>query len=89
MTEVRPVTTLLADHFKLSSSPCPNSQEEKDEMSRASYASAVGSLMYDMVCTRLDLAYAVSTVSWFMSNSGKQHWEEVKWVLRHCDGVQD
>jgi len=31
-------------------------------MSRAPYASAVGSLMYDVVCTRPDLAYAVSTI---------------------------
>ena len=39
--------------------------------------------MYAMVCTRPDLAYAVSTVCRFMSNSGKQHWEAVKWVLRY------
>jgi len=47
-------------------------------MSRVPYASAVGSLMYAMVCTRTDLAYAVSTVSRFMSNPGKQHYEVVK-----------
>jgi len=52
-------------------------------MSRVPYASAVGSLMHAMVCIRPDLAYAVSTVSWFMSNPGKQHWEAVKWVLRY------
>jgi len=44
-------------------------------MSRVLYASAVGSLLYAMVCTRPDLVYAVSTVSQFMfekSNIGKQ-----------------
>ena len=40
----------------------------------------MGSLIYDMICIRPDLAYAVSTVSRFMSNPGKQHWETVKWV---------
>jgi len=40
-------------------------------MSRVPYASAVGSLMYVMVCTRSDLAYAITTVSRFMSNPGK------------------
>jgi len=49
-------------------------------MSRVPYASAVGLLMYAIVCTRPDLDYAVSTVSQFMS-SGKQHWKVVKWVL--------
>jgi len=81
MAEAKSVTTPLAGHFKLSSKQYPQSPEEK--MSQVPYASVVGSLMYVMVCTRLDLAYAVSTVSRFMSNSGKQHWEAVKWVLRY------
>jgi len=42
-------------------------------MSRVPYVSAVGSLMYVMVCTRSDLGYAVSIVSQFMSNLKKQH----------------
>jgi len=45
MTEVIPVTSLLADHFKLSSKQCPQSVEEEEEMFRVPYASAVGSLM--------------------------------------------
>ena len=36
-----------------------------------------------MVCTRPDLAYAVSVVSRFMHNPGKEHWEAVKWILRY------
>jgi len=63
MAEVRLVTTLLAGHFRLSSTQYPNSQEEENEMSRVSYASTVGLLMYTIVCTRAYLAYAVSTVS--------------------------
>jgi len=86
MAEVRPVTTPLAAHFKLSSKQCPQSPDEEEEMSQVPYASVVGSLMYVMVCTRPDLAYAVSTVSQFMSNSGKQYWEAVKWVRRYLRG---
>jgi len=73
IAEIRLITTLLAGHFRLSSSQCPNLQEEEDEMSQLSYASAVLSLIYAMVCTRLGLAYAVSIVSRFMSNPDKQH----------------
>ena len=58
-------------------------------MSRAVYASAVGSLMYAIICTRPDLAYAVSIVSRFMSNAGKQHWKEVSECYDICKGVQD
>ena len=78
MTEGRLVTTYLVGHFKLSFKQCPQSAKEK--MSRAS---AVRLLMHVMVYIRPDLAYAVSTVSRFMSNPDKQHWEIVKWVLRY------
>ena len=44
MTEVRPVTTLLASHFKLSSMQCLQSPEE-EKMHRVPYASAVESFM--------------------------------------------
>jgi len=70
MTEARPVTTPLAGHFKLSSKQCPQSLKEEEEMSRVLYVSVVGSLMYVMICTRPDLADAVSTVSQFISNPG-------------------
>ncbi|GAA0185894.1 hypothetical protein LIER_33182 [Lithospermum erythrorhizon] len=51
-----------------------------------SYASAVGSLMYAMVCTRPDIAHAVGVVSRYMSNPGREHWEVVKWILRDLNG---
>jgi ATP-binding cassette subfamily B (MDR/TAP) protein 1 len=51
------------------------------------YSSAVGSLMYAMVCTRPDIAHAVGMVSRFLSNPGKEHWEAVKWILRYLKGT--
>ena len=45
--------------------------------------------MYAMVCTRPDLAHAVSVVSRFMSNPGRAHWEAVKWILRYLNGTKD
>ena len=53
------------------------------------YASVIGSLMYAMVCTRLDIAHVVGVVSRFMSRPGKQHWEAVKWILRYLKGSSD
>ncbi|MCI62396.1 GDSL esterase/lipase 1-like, partial [Trifolium medium] len=48
-------------------------------MAKIPYASAIGSLMYAMVCTRPDIGHAMGVVSRFMSNPGKAHWEAVKW----------
>ena len=58
-------------------------------MAKVPYAFAIGSLMYTMVCTRLDIAHAMGVVSRYMSNSGKQHQKVVKWVLRYLKGTAE
>jgi hypothetical protein len=87
MQNAKPVSTPLASHFKLTKEMCPKTQEEIEYMSRVPYSSAVGSLMYAMVCTRLDIAHAVGVVSRYMNNPGKEHWEAVKWILRYLRGT--
>ena len=87
MNNVKPVSVPFASHFKLSSSLCPNSDEEKDYMSQIPYANVVGCLMYAMVCTRPDISHAVGVVSRYMENPGKEHWSAVKWVLRYLRGT--
>lgn len=89
MNNCKPVSTPLAAHFKLSSELCPDTKEEMEHMSHVPYANAVGSLMYAMVCTRPDLAYAVSVVSRYMHNPGKSHWSAVKWIFRYLKGTSD
>ncbi|CAN1245512.1 Retrovirus-related Pol polyprotein from transposon TNT 1-94 [Linum grandiflorum] len=86
MDGAKAVSCPLANHFQLSTKQCPSTNAEKTEMDRIPYASAVGSLMYAMVCTRPDIAHAVGVVSRFLSNSGKEHWAAVKWILRYLRG---
>ncbi|KAL9266853.1 Retrovirus-related Pol polyprotein from transposon TNT 1-94-like protein, partial [Drosera capensis] len=87
MNGAKVVSCPLPSHLKLSKKICPSTEKEKDEMSSVPYSSAVGSLMYAMVCTRPDIAHAVGVVSRFLSNPGKQHWEAVKWILRYLKGT--
>ncbi|GKA34499.1 retrotransposon protein, putative, ty1-copia subclass [Tanacetum coccineum] len=47
---------------------CPVRDYDVERMSKVSYANAVGSLMYLMVCTGPDIAYAVSVVSRYLAN---------------------
>eukprot|EP00253_Pinus_taeda_P020701 PITA_20701 len=70
MNTVKPVSVPLASHFKLSSSLHPNTDEQKEYMSRISYPNVVGRLMYAMVCTRPDISHAVGVVSRYMKNPG-------------------
>uniref|UniRef100_A0A2N9EX70 Reverse transcriptase Ty1/copia-type domain-containing protein n=1 Tax=Fagus sylvatica TaxID=28930 RepID=A0A2N9EX70_FAGSY len=65
------------------------SKEEKEHMSRVPYASAIGSMMYSMVCTRPDISQAVSVVSRYMANPSKDHWQAVRWILRYLSGDLD
>jgi ATP-binding cassette subfamily B (MDR/TAP) protein 1 len=85
MHNTKPVSTPLAAHFRLSSALCSESDKDIEYMSRVSYSSAVGSLMYAMVCSRPDLSHALSVVSRFMVNPGKEHWRAVQWIFRYCE----
>jgi transposase InsO family protein len=87
MDKAKVVSSPLTTNFKLTEADCPSSKEDVEEMDRVPYASAVGSLMYAMVCTRPDIAHAVGVVSRFMSNPGKKHWEAVKWIFRYLRGT--
>eukprot|EP00253_Pinus_taeda_P027007 PITA_27007 len=74
---------------RLSVEQCPKTQEEEEDMSRVPYASAVGSLMYAMVCTRPNIAHAVGVLSRFMSKPGKEHWTTMSRVFRYLRGTSD
>lgn len=52
-------------------------------MKSVPYSSAVGSMMYSMIGTHPDLAYAVGLVSRFMSAPSQSHWDAVKWLMRY------
>ena len=59
----------------------PTTVEEREYMTHVPYASAVGSLMYAIVCTRPDLSQTVSMISRYIHDPGRGHWKAVKWIL--------
>jgi ATP-binding cassette subfamily B (MDR/TAP) protein 1 len=67
----------------LSALQCPTSEDDIEYMSRVSYSNAVGSLMYAMVCSRPDLSHAMSLVSQYLTNPGKDHWNDIQWIFRY------
>jgi hypothetical protein len=46
-------------------------------------------LMYAIFCSRPDLSYAMSLVSRYMTNPGKEHWNVVKWIFRYLRGTSN
>lgn len=77
----------LIVHFKLSAHNSPKIDQERVQMGIVPYVAAVESIMYAMVCTRPDLAHAISVVSRYMANPDKLHWFTVKWILRYLKGT--
>jgi hypothetical protein len=67
----------------LSMTQCPSTTDERERMSRIPYASAIGSIMYAMICTRADISYAHSITSRYQSDPGEGHWTAVKNVFKY------
>ena len=58
-------------------------------MRQVPYASAVGSLMYVMLCTKPDTCYLVGMVNRYQSNPGPKHWQAVKHILKYLWRTRD
>jgi hypothetical protein len=89
METCKVVKTPFQVGVKLSTKMCPKTHEEKKYIARLPYARVVGSLMYAMVCTRLDIAHSVGVVSIFMVDPRKEHWMVVKRIFRYLQGTKD
>ncbi|GKB68353.1 hypothetical protein Tco_0929765 [Tanacetum coccineum] len=58
-------------------------------MRRVPYASATGSIMYAVRCTRLDVAFAQNLCSRFQQNPGEIHWTAMKTILKYLRNIKD
>ena len=73
----------------LSKDQCPKTPEKEVHIRRVLYASAVGSLKYSMLCTRLDICYVVGIICRYQSNSGPEHWNVVKHILKYSNRTKN
>ena len=89
MEECKPIGTPLDVNVKLLKLSVEEFEAIEGEMDGVPYKSGVGSLMYAMVATRADLAFAVSMVSQFMSRAGPTHWSAVKRIMRYLQSTMD
>ena len=58
-------------------------------MAGVPYASAMGNLMYAMLCTRPDIYFVVGMVSRYQSNHGPVHWTAIKHILKYLRRTKD
>ena len=74
---------------KLSKTQCPTTAEDRENMKDVPYASAIGSIMYAMLCTRPDVCLAISLAGRYQSNPGVDHWTAVKTILKYLKRTKD
>ena len=79
----------MQERLDLSSKQCASTPAEVDRMRRVPYASAVGSIMYAVRCTRPDVAFAQNIVSRFQQNPGESHWTAVKSILKYLRATRE
>jgi hypothetical protein len=77
----------------LSKKQCPSELDEQERMRTIPYASAIGSIVYAMLCTRPNVSFALSATSRYQSNYGEAHLTIVRNILKYlrrarCKGLQ-
>ena len=61
--------------------------DQEDHATNMPYREAIGSLMYLMIGSRPDLAFAVGKLARFCENPKLKHWMAIKRVLRYVNGT--
>ena len=58
-------------------------------MKAVPYASALGSLMYAILCTRPDIYYVVGMINIYQSNPKLEYWTIVKYIFKYLRRTRD
>ncbi|GKC93474.1 retrotransposon protein, putative, ty1-copia subclass [Tanacetum coccineum] len=82
-------TIPMQEKLKFSKSQGASTPAEIQRMQNIPYASAVGSIMYVVRCTRPDVAFAQNITSRFQQNPGDAHWTAVKNILKYLRNTKD
>src|SRR5260370_15454037 len=81
-TNSHPTSTSININFKLPSLNSP-------EIDVHDYQSCIGSIMYAMLGTHPDIAYAMGALSQFLANPGADHLTAVNNLLQYLNSVKD
>jgi hypothetical protein len=74
---------IMSHGITISKKQCPSEPNEQERMRVIPYASAIGSIMYAMLCMRPYVSYALSATRMYQSNYGEAHWTIVRNILKY------
>ncbi|GJR63950.1 hypothetical protein Tco_0010015 [Tanacetum coccineum] len=79
----------MQERLNLNKTQGASTPKEVKRMQNVPYASAVGSIMYAVRCTRPDFAFAQNLTSQFQQNHGELYWNAVKNILKYLRNTKD
>jgi len=89
LTEAKPVSTPMVTGAQFSIEQGPATANQAARMRGVPYAEAIGSVLWPVVVSRPDAAYAVGILSQFIQNPGPPHWEALKRVIIYLGSTKD
>jgi hypothetical protein len=84
MADCKPATTLLPENYKPVDNKDPENAERKKQ-----FQTVIGSLLYLMLGTRPNIAYAVIKMSQFSANPSEDHLNKAMHICRYLAGTRD
>nr|GEV52129.1 retrotransposon protein, putative, Ty1-copia subclass [Tanacetum cinerariifolium] len=79
----------MQERLNLNKTQGASTPGEVKRMQNVPYASAIGSIMYAVRCTRPDVVLAQNITSRFQQNPGEPHWTAVKTILKYLRNTKD
>ena len=89
LTAAKPVSTPMEPGAQFSIDQCPSSLNQSARMHGVPYSEAVGSMLWPVVVSRPDAAYAVGVLYQFIQNPGPAHWEGLKQIINYLGSTKD
>lgn len=87
MLNCNPIRTPMSPAVRLNKDDCPLTQDEIFLTQAFPYSNIVESLMYAVINSRPDCAYAVCNLAQYLSNRGNSHIQTLKCTLRYIKGT--
>jgi len=87
MSDCWPVSTPMVPNISLMKASAPLTPTKVQQFAHMPYARVVGELNFAMHISHPDIAYAVLTLSKFLSNSGIKHYHQLHHLLHYLRGT--
>ena len=89
LSNAKPVTTPIEPGVILNKEQAPLSVQHTIRMRNIPYAEAIGSVLWPVIISRPDAAFAIGTLSQFIQNPAMVHWEALKRLIVYLYSTKD